>query len=200
MESFILVTHICNVLVFLSLCCVWCFCFLCCCFWKVVNPCKHNPLFAGPMPFLSELKSLSISSTPVLSPHRSEVNWIDSKSLMELEKIPKVRLISVFILDRLNLASCPTLQNIRLMISKQELTSWRNIWACNGFNKTTFRASNLRWRIYENVNISLLTCWESKPLAQILLLDQDRSKKPKLDGGVEVYHNKVKKNQRHTTN
>ena len=36
--------------------------------------------------------------------------------------------------------------------------------------------------------------------ALILLLEQDRSMKRNLDTGVEVYDNKMKKNQRHTTN
>ena len=35
---------------------------------------------------------------------------------------------------------------------------------------------------------------------QILLLDQGRSIKPKLDTGVKVLDNEVKKKQRHTTN
>ena len=42
------------------------------------------------------------------------------------------------------------------------------------------------------------TCRRSKPLAQILLLDQGRSIKRKLDTGVHVYDNKVKKKQRYT--
>ena len=43
-------------------------------------------------------------------------------------------------------------------------------------------------------------CQRNKPLAQILLFDQGRSMKPKLDTGVKVYDNKVKKKQRHPTN
>ena len=43
-------------------------------------------------------------------------------------------------------------------------------------------------------------CRKRKPLAQILLLDQGQSIKPKLDTGVEVYDNKVKKKQHHATN
>ena len=38
------------------------------------------------------------------------------------------------------------------------------------------------------------------PLAQILLLDQGRSIKPKLDTGIEVYDSKVKKKQHHARN
>ena len=45
-----------------------------------------------------------------------------------------------------------------------------------------------------------MTCRRRKPLAQILLLDQGRSMKRNLDTGIEVYDNKVKQNQRHTTN
>ena len=43
-------------------------------------------------------------------------------------------------------------------------------------------------------------CRRSKPLALKLLLDQGPSMKPKLDTGVEVYDNKVKKKQRYPTN
>ena len=44
------------------------------------------------------------------------------------------------------------------------------------------------------------SCQRSKPLAQIPLLDQGRSIQPKLDTGVEVHNNKVKKKQRYVTN
>ena len=50
------------------------------------------------------------------------------------------------------------------------------------------------------IGLENITCRRSKLLAQILLLDQDRSMKPTLDTGVEVHDNKVKKKQRHATN
>ena len=50
-----------------------------------------------------------------------------------------------------------------------------------------------------NNNIKLCRI-KSRLLAQILLLDQGRSIKRKLDTGVEVYNNKVKKKQRYATN
>ena len=53
---------------------------------------------------------------------------------------------------------------------------------------------------FRRKNYLTQSCRRSKPLAQILLLDQGRSIKPKLDTGVEVYNNKVKKKQRHITN
>ena len=54
--------------------------------------------------------------------------------------------------------------------------------------------------IVESRDYRFKACRRCKPLAQILLLDQGRSMKPKLDTGVEVCDNKMKKKQRHTTN
>ena len=56
------------------------------------------------------------------------------------------------------------------------------------------------WKSIQRCKLPHHMCRRSKPLAQILLFDQGRPTKPKLDTGVEVCDNKVKKNQRYTTN